>query len=344
MFLSFHSKYIFFIRYVIIGLLSIILELFVYNFFLYFDLYHFLLTPISLLLGILFAFYFNIKFNFKISRSKQLRALIYFFLISIISWTVQFIISIFIQNENYEINRLFISGSIFIVFYILHRQYSFKDIKRVGVAIYINKDEDILDIHKKVEQYPDFIHVDIVDETFNSKAISNDLDKLKKIRDLWPKKEIHVHLMSTHPEEWIKKIYNVVDLIFIHWEIRQNVNSMINLIKKNNVKAGIALKINTDVSVIKGTIGELNGILLMSIDKLGVSGNVFNKKVISKISKIQKNFNSLNLRICADGGISENDILNINCEDVVSSSFVLKSDNPKLNIVRLKTSTQYEIL
>ena len=43
----------------------------------------------------------------------------------------------------------------------------FKDKVKIGVAVYANGIEDINKIFQKINKYPDFIHVDLVDTTFN---------------------------------------------------------------------------------------------------------------------------------------------------------------------------------
>ena len=340
----YYYKFIFFIRYTLIGFSSIILELILYNIFKYYNFTENIALITSLLIGIIFAFFGNIKFNFKIDNSKKFRAFQYFLFISISSWLVQYVISINFKIFDYEQSRIIISGCVFVIFYLLHRKYSFKDIKRVGIAIYLNQKENINLIFKKIKDYPDFLHIDIVDNTFNQNANENDIKLMKQIKKLWPKKEIHFHIMSSNPMFWINKIIKYADLIYIHWEINEDIKPLINIIKKNKIKVGVALKLETDPLLIKAITPEIDSILLMSIENIGQSGNTFNETVINKITKIKNNLNLLNIRLCADGGIGENVIMNINCEDVVSGSFVLQSKNPKLDIIRLKTSTQYEIL
>ena len=76
----------------------------------------------------------------------------------------------FFENFNYEIQRLVISGSLFIIGYILHRKYSFRDYKKVGVAVYANGVENLKKIHDRIGQHCDFIHVDVVDNTMSKEA------------------------------------------------------------------------------------------------------------------------------------------------------------------------------
>ena len=80
------------------------------------------------------------------------------------------------------------------VAYILHRRFSFRDFKQVGVAVYANGVEDIRGIYKKIGQYPDFIHVDIVDTSFAPDAKENKIYRMETIKTLWPNREIHTHI------------------------------------------------------------------------------------------------------------------------------------------------------
>ena len=62
------------------------------------------------------------------------------------------------------------------------------------------------DIYKKVGQSPDFIQIDLVDETIYKNAKEVDLNIIKKVREYWPEKEIELHLMSLNADYWIKKL------------------------------------------------------------------------------------------------------------------------------------------
>ena len=85
------------------------------------------------------------------------------------------------QFFSYEEGRLLISGSLFMFAYILHRRFTFRDFKRVGVAIYANGVENLTGIYERIGQYPDFIHVDIVDESFVKDAEPINYKKYEKI-------------------------------------------------------------------------------------------------------------------------------------------------------------------
>jgi len=190
-------KYRFFIGYVIIGILSLILEILFFNFFNSLQNNQTLNSLISVITGIVFSFWFNVRYNFKISKSKRNLSLYYFLIISFSSYLTQvFLINKFETQLSYEKLRIITSGSFFWFAYLLHRRFSFKDFKKVGVAIYANGVENLESIYEKIKTYPDFIHVDIVDETFNEKSKEVLTYKTEVIKGYWNSKFIECHVMS----------------------------------------------------------------------------------------------------------------------------------------------------
>ena len=115
--------------------------------------------------------------------------------------------------------------------YLLHRKYSFRDFKRVGVAIYANGVENVQDIHKRVGQYPDFIHVDIVDQNFVPDADETKVYRMEVIRAFWPNREIHTHLMSKTPSQWLPEVIPYSDIIYLHSECDENIPDLLKEIR-----------------------------------------------------------------------------------------------------------------
>ena len=134
------NKFRFFNIFILIGFLSILLELVTYNFLNLFNFNRDLADFFALLVGIIFAFYFNFFYNFEIHRSKIIRAFIIFFIISFFSWFFQKVFGnyLFVKNFSYETTRLLTSGGFFVIGYFFHRQFSFSDFKKVGIAFYVN--------------------------------------------------------------------------------------------------------------------------------------------------------------------------------------------------------------
>ena len=187
--------------YIAFGLLSLLLEFFIRTYLISLEFEQILSTLLAIFCGILFAFWANVKFNFNILRSRRNRALVYFVVISYFSGIVQWSLKMFLALEylSYEWGRLIISGSAFILAYALHRKYSFRDFKKVGVAIYANGVEDLEHIHSKIGQYPDFIHVDIVDKSMSENAEDVKTYRLETMKAYWPNTQIQTHIMSTQP-------------------------------------------------------------------------------------------------------------------------------------------------
>ena len=87
---------------------------------------------------------------------------------------------------------------------------------------------------------------------------------------------------------------------------------------------------------------KFNHILILSIEKPGVSGQKFNTESYNLIERINllKKRNKLN--ICVDGGVKSNLINKFTSEKVVSGSDVLNSEHPVKKIMKLQTVARYE--
>ena len=91
-----------------------------------------------------------------------------------------------------EASRFLIAGLFFILSYLLHRKFSFKEFKKVGVAIYADGVEDIKLIFDRISNISDFIHIDIVDKSFNPTCKDVKAYRAEVVRAYWQKKKIEV--------------------------------------------------------------------------------------------------------------------------------------------------------
>ena len=103
----------------------------------------------------------------------------YFFFL----WVFQkLIIGHFIQtNVSYEVTRLITSGSFFIIGYLLHRQFSFKDFKKVGIYFYLNNSLNLNKIFNIIGNNLNFFAWFISDSSFSKSKIKNKISTLIKI-------------------------------------------------------------------------------------------------------------------------------------------------------------------
>ena len=339
---SISKEYKFFYTFVLIGFLSIILELTVYNLFTYIQINKNLSDLIALLSGVFFAFYFNFFHNFQVHKSKIIRAFLLFSVISFFSWTVQKITSYYfiLESVSYEVTRLITASSFFIIGYLLHRHFSFKEFKKVGIAFYLNKTLNLKKIFKIIGNNLNFIHIDLVDSSFSKNKIKNEISTLREIKNLWPDHPIQTHIMSKKPTKWIKEVIEYSDIIFVHWEIEENLNTIRKIILSHGKKFGVAITLKTPPAKVLNILKKSSNLLILSIDDPGFSGQRFNFKAFDYVEF----FNDLNFRnkfrICVDGGVDKNIIKILNVDDVVSNSAILGSNDPAKEIIKFQ-STKY---
>ena len=114
-------------RYCVIGFLSISIELVIRDILIKVEVNKLVSSILPLLIGITFAFISNVSFNFKIPRYYYKKSFLYFTIISISSFTFQYLLSKFFifESLNYEFTRFSISGAVFLIAYNFHIKYSF---------------------------------------------------------------------------------------------------------------------------------------------------------------------------------------------------------------------------
>ena len=332
------KKILFFFRYCLIGFLSICIELLLRKFLLGLNSGKIISLILPLIIGVIFAFIANISFNFKIPRYYYNKSFIYFSLISISSFSVQYFLSkLFIfQNFNYELTRFLYSGIIFLIAYNFHIKFSFAKNKKVGVAIYLDNKENIKEIFSKVGFYPDYIHVDFVDKSMNENVGEPNFEKFNEIKKTWPNHRIESHIMSKKPMQYINQFSKFSDVIYFHYEINEKMEKVRDLINSYNVETGLVLRASKKYNDLENLIKSYKEVLILCIEKPGESGQSFlesSNELIEKINKL-KIRNKFNL--CVDGGLSQKNITKIECEKIVSASNVFKNENPKKQITNLQ--------
>ncbi len=334
------KKYRFFNLFIIIGFFSIIFEILILNFLLKLNINFFPASYISLFFGICFAFILNFKFNFKIHRSRIYKAFIYFVIISSISRLLQELAgqNYMMENTPYEIKRISLSGSLFIFAYFLHRNFSFQDYKRIGVALYLSKKIQLKKIFNLIGDNTNFIHIDIVDKSFSKNNLTNDLRVIKKIKKIWPNQKIEFHIMSKFPMKWVKKIINHADKIYVHFETKENINEVRNYIIQRNKDFGIALTLDTNPKKIINILKRSSGLLILGVKNPGFSGQSFNNKAFDYIDYFNRLYFRKKFRLCIDGGVNKEIARVLEVDDLVSNSYILASNNPAVEIDDMKNS------
>ncbi|MFH1392122.1 MAG: ribulose-phosphate 3-epimerase [bacterium] len=122
--------------------------------------------------------------------------------------------------------------------------------------------------------------------------------------------DFELHLMVKNPESIIKQVKNYKNIkrIIFHFEAVKNIKKIINLIKKYNFQAGLAINPETPVFKIKKYLKYLDLILVMSVHP-GFSGQKFIPETFQKIKKLRKINKKILIEV--DGGINKKVALKI---------------------------------
>ena len=188
----------------------------------------------------------------------------------------------------------------------------------------------------------DMIHVDVMDGHFvpNLTIGPPVIKSLKKHSSIL----FDVHLMISPVHKYIKAYADAgADIITIHPEATNDINSSISLIKELNKKVGVSLNPETKVDIIIEHLDKIDLVLIMSVNP-GFGGQKFMPEVLSKIGELKKlrSAKDLDFDIEIDGGINfENSKIAIQAgaNILVSGTTIFKSNNGdiKKNIELLKS-------
>ncbi len=190
----------------------------------------------------------------------------------------------------------------------------------------------------------DYFHIDVMDGKFVEKDTSKIMiDYATTLSHITPI-GIDVHLMCEDIEKFVDEyIMLEPDSISFHIEAIKNKDQAMNIIqdiKSNNVKVGMAINPNTDIEKIFEYLPFLHKVIVMTVEP-GKGGQELIESTISKIKKlkeyiIEKNLDTI---IEADGGINNNNISKLKdagLDIAVAGSYIVNSENKKDAILNLK--------
>ena len=187
----------------------------------------------------------------------------------------------------------------------------------------------------------DLIHIDVMDGHFvpNITIGPEVINKLRKYTSL----PFDVHLMISPVHNFIKNFADAgADIITIHPEATNDLESSIKKIKSYNKKVGISLNPETPLDKLNNVLDKIDLVLIMSVNP-GFGGQKFIEKTLNKIKKLRLKIDQLKLKveIEVDGGINfENSksIIKAGADILVSGTTIFKSNegNIKKNIEILK--------
>ena len=186
------------------------------------------------------------------------------------------------------------------------------------------------EIKKLSDAGADMIHVDVMDGHFVPNLtigppVIKDLKKYSSI-------PFDVHLMISPVHQYIEAYAEAgADIITIHPEATNDLQSSIDKINKLNKKIGVSLNPDSKIDLIEKNLDQIDLVLIMSVNP-GFGGQKFMPEVLDKIKnlvRIRKERN-LNFDIEIDGGINFDNCklaIEAGANIIVSGTTIFKSNN-----------------
>ena len=180
----------------------------------------------------------------------------------------------------------------------------------------------------------DWIHLDVMDGHF----VPNLTIGPQVVQALRPvtKLPLDAHLMVENPEKYVPIFVQAgANRVTVHAEAVSDLARVVRQIRGLGAKAGVALRPQTGMEVLKPCLEELDLALLMTVNP-GFGGQSFMPEVLPKIEALRKVYGG---HIQVDGGINEKTAASTRsagADVMVSGVFLFRSADPKKAIASLK--------
>lgn len=168
-----------------------------------------------------------------------------------------------------------------------------------------------------------WVHIDFADNKF----VQNKTIKPEVIQKFPTNFRKEAHLMVENPLSWIDQLVQAgFERVIFHLESKDNIEDCIKTIKKNNLEAGIALKVETPIEKLQPFIDKISTVLIMTI-VAGFQGQPFIPHSLNKVSSIKsKNWP---VRVGVDGAVKDTnakEIVEAGVDFMIVGSFLLEGD------------------
>lgn len=174
-----------------------------------------------------------------------------------------------------------------------------------------------------------YFHYDVMDGAFVPN-ISMGLPVLESIRKV-TKKKLDVHLMIEHPERYISDFSDAgADILSVHAEACTHLDQIVSDIKREGLRAGVALNPSTPLNVLDYILPEIDMVLIMTVNP-GYGGQKMIAYTLDKIRELRGIIQRRGLftDIEVDGGVKIDNVdqfLAAGANVIVSGSGIFQGD------------------
>ena len=190
----------------------------------------------------------------------------------------------------------------------------------------------------------DYFHIDVMDGKFvknnNLELMKNYALTVSHISNLG----IDVHLMVENVEEYVEEYLDLnPQIITFHIEpskSEERTQKIIDLIKQNDSRVGLAISPDTDLENIKPYLKYIHLVLVMTVVP-GLGGQKLIPETLEKVCELKKYIeeNNIDIDIEVDGGINDitaKEATQAGANILVVGKYLITSDNLSETVNKLK--------
>lgn len=154
-------------------------------------------------------------------------------------------------------------------------------------------------------------------------------------------KPLDVHLMIERPEKFIKEVKDLnAKVMNVHYEACTHLHRVVQQIKNEGMMAGVTLNPHTPVSLLEDIIGDLDLVMLMSVNP-GFGGQKFIEHSVEKTQRLRELIDRTGSHalIEIDGGVNRETgkrLVEAGADVLVAGSAIFKAADPVEEVRILK--------